>query len=479
MSPEGSASAFLAIEAVSKLVLLLVKFSPEPIQNKVQLFSRVMAAFYRAIIYDFSRQGNNTLPTGPLAKTPSGFNQRPYHRFMHHLLVDHIGDLSLEPIHLQLLSAAAGTLHALRPCVVPSFAFSWLELVSHRMFMPKLLSAKSPKGWLVFHRLLIDLFRFLEPFLRTAELTEPVALLYKGTLRVLLVLLHDFPELLCEFHFSFCDAIPLSGIQMRNLILSAFPRYIRPPDPFTPHLKVDLLPDIHKQPQIRSDVLAALAHNNIRQDLESFLKSRQPADFLDTLPQRLLHDDPVLAQMTGTRYNAAAINSLVLTVGQQSIIASQQKPGGAQSLVAPSVFMDIFVKLARDLETEGRYLFLNALANQLRYPNSHTHYFSCVLLYLFSEADQEIVMEQITRVLIERLIVNKPHPWGLLITFIELIRNQRYNFWNHNFVRVAKEIETLFLTVARNCLPPQHAAQVIAASKGIDPSHIGAIGALG
>ena len=38
--------------------------------------------------------------------------------------------------------------------------------------------------------------------------------------------------------------------------------------------------------------------------------------------------------------------------------------------------------------TQGRYLFLNALANQLRYPNSHTHYFSCVLLFLFSEAQQ-------------------------------------------------------------------------------------------
>lgn len=38
---------------------------------------------------------------------------------------------------------------------------------------------------------------------------------------------------------------------------------------------------------------------------------------------------------------------------------------------------------------------------------------------------QEIVQEQITRVLLERLIVNRPHPWGLLITFIELIKNPR------------------------------------------------------
>ena len=60
----------------------------------------------------------------------------------------------------------------------------------------------------------------------------------QGTLRVLLVLLHDFPEFLCDYHFSFCDVIPPNCIQMRNLILSAFPRNMRLPDPFTPNLKV-------------------------------------------------------------------------------------------------------------------------------------------------------------------------------------------------------------------------------------------------
>lgn len=60
---------------------------------------------------------------------------------------------------------------------------------------------------------------------------------------------------------------------------------------------------------------------------------------------------------------------------------------GAQPVMhAPAV--DVFQRLAGDLDTEGRYLFLNALANQLRFPNSHTHYFSCVLLFLFSEAQQ-------------------------------------------------------------------------------------------
>lgn len=37
---------------------------------------------------------------------------------------------------------------------------------------------------------------------------------------------------------------------MRNLILSAFPRNMRLPDPFTPNLKVDMLTDISLPPRI-------------------------------------------------------------------------------------------------------------------------------------------------------------------------------------------------------------------------------------
>jgi len=97
-------------------------------------------------------------------------------------------------------------------------------------------------------------------------------------------------------------------------------------------------------------------------------------------------------------------------------------------------------------------LFLSAIANHLRYPNTHTHYFSCVLLYLFADTNDEVVREQITRVLLERLIVHRPHPWGLLITFIELIKNRRYEFWNHSFVKCAPEVEKLFQSVAYTCL---------------------------
>lgn len=54
--------------------------------------------------------------------------------------------------------------------------------------------------------------------------------------------------------------------------------------------------------------------------------------------------------------------------------------------------MDIFMRLTADMDPEGRHLVINAIANQLRYPNIHTHFFSCVLLHLFLEAPSVLLL---------------------------------------------------------------------------------------
>lgn len=324
--------------------------------------------------------------------------------------------------------------------------------------MSKLLTAESQKGWPFFQRLLVDLFRFLGPFLRQGPVTESVRLMYRGTMRMLLVLLHDFPEFLCDYHFNFIDCIPHSCVQLRNLILSAFPRNMRLPDPFTPNLKVDMLPEINQSPHILSDYITILG--NLKGDVDAFFKSRSSSTasastFLTELVGRLVwsegQKDPVHGD---TRYNVSLINALVLYVGVQAIAMNQSKsPQGASAsmTIAQTPALDIYQQLVTDMDSEGRYHLFSAMANHLRYPNSHTHYFSCVLLHLFAEAQQEVIQEQVTRVLLERLIVNRPHPYGLLITFIELIRNPRYSFWDHtNFIRCAPEIERLFESVARS-----------------------------
>lgn len=85
----------------------------------------------------------------------------------------------------------------------------------------------------MYTELIICHLKFLAPFLRNVHLPKQINYIYRGTLRVLLIMLHDFPEVLCEYHHVLCEYIPANCIQLRNLVLSSFPRDMRLPDPFT------------------------------------------------------------------------------------------------------------------------------------------------------------------------------------------------------------------------------------------------------
>ncbi|KAM5207003.1 CCR4-NOT transcription complex subunit 1 isoform 4-T13 [Hipposideros larvatus] len=441
------AKCYHNLDAFVRLIALLVKHSGEATNTvtKINLLNKVLGIVVGVLLQDHDvRQ--------------SEFQQLPYHRIFIMLLLElNAPEHVLETINFQTLTAFCNTFHILRPTKAPGFVYAWLELISHRIFIARMLAhTPQQKGWPMYAQLLIDLFRYLAPFLRNVELTKPMQILYKGTLRVLLVLLHDFPEFLCDYHYGFCDVIPPNCIQLRNLILSAFPRNMRLPDPFTPNLKVDMLSEINIAPRILTNFTGVMPPQ-FKKDLDSYLKTRSPVTFLSDLRSNLqVSNEP------GNRYNLQLINALVLYVGTQAIAHIHNKGSTpSMSTITHSAHMDIFQNLAVDLDTEGRYLFLNAIANQLRYPNSHTHYFSCTMLYLFAEANTEAIQEQITRVLLERLIVNRPHPWGLLITFIELIKNPAFKFWNHEFVHCAPEIEKLFQSVAQCCMGQKQAQQVM------------------
>ncbi|XP_066506128.1 CCR4-NOT transcription complex subunit 1 isoform X2 [Hoplias malabaricus] len=451
-NPAASAAIIRAkcyhnLDAFVRLIALLVKHSGEATNTvtKINLLNKVLGIVVGVLIQDHDVRQTE-------------FQQLPYHRIFIMLLLElNAPEHVLETINFQTLTAFCNTFHILRPTKAPGFVYAWLELISHRIFIARMLAhTPQQKGWPMYAQLLIDLFKYLAPFLRNVELNKPMQILYKGTLRVLLVLLHDFPEFLCDYHYGFCDVIPPNCIQLRNLILSAFPRNMRLPDPFTPNLKVDMLSEINIAPRILTNFTGVMP-SQFKKDLDSYLKTRSPVTFLSELRSNLqVSNEP------GNRYNIQLINALVLYVGTQAIAYIHNKGSTpSMSTITHSAHMDIFQNLAVDLDTEGRYLFLNAIANQLRYPNSHTHYFSCTMLYLFAEANAEAIQEQITRVLLERLIVNRPHPWGLLITFIELIKNPAFKFWSHDFVHCAPEIEKLFQSVAQCCMGQKQAQQVM------------------
>lgn len=173
--------------------------------------------------------------------------------------------------------------------------------------------------------------------------------LYRGTLRLLLVLLHDFPEFLSEYYFTLCDAIPPRCIQLRNIILSAFPPAIVLPDPYLRNVKFDAIPEMGPIPPILSDFTSGLKNGDLRGYLDQYLLNRGTPSFLPSLKDRLR----LKTNDINETYNLSLINSLVMYIGVSSVAQAKAR-SGSSLFVASDPGVVALQYLAINLDLEGQ-----------------------------------------------------------------------------------------------------------------------------
>lgn len=301
-------------------------------------------------------------------------------------------------------------------------------------------SANSPKGWDTYERLVEALFAYVGELLKPTESSTITRDFYRGTLRFLLLLHHDFPEFLIENHFRLASVAPVEGVQLRNLVISAYPsNFPELPDPFTAGLKVDRLEEVRQTPTVRGDFEGLLRDAGIKGLIDNLLQTPEQngedvgkicraMDLVDTTEDRV-------------SVNMLLVNALVLYIGNSAVADAGNK---APIFNSGSTAAHLLEKLAKELHPEVRYHLIGAMVNQLRWPNSHTHYFQYAIIHWFSlsSSDQVVVevQQQITRVLLERLLVHRPHPWGLIVTLLEILKDPSYQFWDLPFVKAAPEV---------------------------------------
>jgi len=378
--------------------------------------------------------------------------QQPFFRFFSNLLI------SLAPTQTEemvgtaadVFPVLANTFHAINPQRLPGFAFAWIELVCHRVFVAKML--KHTHGWPAYFKLMNDALRFVDPFARASEMTPALSLFFKCLLKIMLLLLHDFPEFLLAYHQPLCDAIPLCCVQLRNVVLSAFPRNTKLPDPFSTSLRIEQLPEVQHPPTLVATVKDPFSTTSSGQpcpldksEFDKYIAMKHPKDFPSSVAEKLRAPG-------GGRYNIPLLNGVVLYTCIAGFDAHPVPDGQSPVFDPNSPAVEMLMELFLGFDSEGRYYLVNACANQLRFPNSHTWFFSTLLLHVFMHRSplQEMIQEVITRVLAERLIITRPHPWGLLITFIEIVKNPKYQFWEKPFIRCTPDIERMFESVGQS-----------------------------
>ena len=437
--PDSSDEAF-DLDALARLVVLLVKNqgdnSKAPKSGKAAYMKSILSLVVLVLNNHFVMRGGQ-------------FNQRAFYRLFSSIFYDwhdRIRGGSLQQDR-EMVVVFAETLLLLDPRNFPTFTFGWLGLVSHRIFMPAILKLGDKDMSDLFTKIMEVMLSFVGELLNAKEIEPSVKELYRGVLRVLLVLHHDFPEFLADNHFRLCNTIPSHCPQLRNLVLSAFPSSILElPDPFSQGLKVDRLEEMKKTPPVSGDIIPPLRNGNIKDILDSVFKG---SNINDETVGRILDvintgpSEQRAPQVSGA-VDFTLLHAVVLYVGHSAMSAPSNGFVNPPSFDANNPQTELMKRLAKELNPEARYYFLCAFADQLRYPNSHTHWFSSAILHLFGtdQTDQQEsdVRQQITRVLVERLVVHRPHPWGLIITLLELLKNPIYVFWELPFIKAAPEV---------------------------------------
>jgi CCR4-NOT transcription complex subunit 1 len=303
------------------------------------------------------------------------------------------------------------------------------------------------QGWGPYCEMMQVLLSYMGEQLKPGNVSYVAKDLYKGVLRILLILHHDFPEFVAENHFQFCNVIPAHCAQLRNLVLSAYPSsFHKLPDPFREGLKVERLEEMREAPEIAGDIVAPLQQANIKDAVDAAIQNNTASEaairsISDAIYNPGSKDTGLF--LTPINVDVVLVNALVLYIGQEAVSAGGVR-GGNRAAFDESAHSILLERLAKTLHPEARYYLFSAVANQLRYPNSHTYYFSFAILQLFGidyvEQQDSDIREQIIRVLLERLIVHRPHPWGLIITLQELLQNRSYTFFRLPFIQSKPEV---------------------------------------
>ncbi|KFZ20466.1 hypothetical protein V501_00106 [Pseudogymnoascus sp. VKM F-4519 (FW-2642)] len=439
--------AYLPIDALAKLVVRLVKRSgerPGEVQrDKVAYFEAILSLILLVLNHHHVMRGE-------------GFNQKVFFRLFSTMLHEFnvVAPQFSEAERNQFYQVFADAFLKLQPSRYPGFVFAWVGLISHRDFMPHMFRLQQQSGWEPLVQLLECLMLYLGELLKQLHISPVTKDIYHGAIKVLVVLHHDYPEFLSGNHVRLCAAIPPHCIQLHNMILTSGPSaFSKMPDPLQAGLKIDRVEDIREPPSVAFNTEAPLKEAGLLDLVDQALQSGPSEDAVAHIAHAIQRQK---SHRTSAGYlpihvDLELIDAIVLHIGMHAIENASQK--GGPIFIQGSPDSALLTMLIHELSSEARYYFVNSMANHLRFPNAHTLYFSQALLDVFgndmNDQEESDIRQQITRVLLERLIGPWPQPWGLLITIFELIKNEKYMFFDLPFIKSAPEVAERFAALTQ------------------------------
>lgn len=444
---DPTSEVFIATDALSKLIVNLLTLQDFTQMSRAEYFRLIFSVITMTFSEDQGHNGNS-------------FNERPYFRLFSSLFCEWENISAHKFVKIQdqqcraqlvefendFYTIFASFLHAYQPIAFPGFSFAWITLISHRMFLPKMLRLPNKTGWPSLVLLFTDLLKFMAQYTKKRDVSDAVSVVYKGALRVFLAVANDEPNFLVENHYELLNNLPHVYMQLRNIILSAFPKGLSVPNPYDPNLSIDDIEISHEAPSIFYDPVQDL--KSLKKPVDNYLRIPS-ASLSRTISSNVFRSE--FERDNGIGYDTVSvdvklINAIVLHVGVEAAL-EKHKTTATAIFNTKSSYYTLLANLLSEGTTEVRFHVVQAIANQLRYPNAHTHWFNYVLKNFFfaenwGEAKAEI-QEIIIRTLLERLVTNKPHCWGIVVTFTDLLKSTECSIMDLPFVKSIPEVELI------------------------------------
>ncbi|KAL3238319.1 CCR4-NOT core subunit CDC39 [Nakaseomyces bracarensis] len=451
---DPTGDVFISIDALSKLVIKLLIYQNYDECSRATYLNMI----FTVVVLVFSKDHCEENTT---------FNERPYFRLLSNLLYDwsqirshsflkvkeNVLRKDLEKFDGEFYNIFASYLHSLQPFSFVGFSFAWVTLLSHRMFLPVMLNLPEKAGWKNLIILIIDLLLFLDKYTKKNSVSDAISVIYKGALRIILGISNDCPEFLIENHYELINAVPPTYFQLKNVILSTIPSNMTVPNPFEKMIFMKDMPECQTVPSIFYDPVADL--RSLKKPVDNYL--RIPSNsLLRNIMSGLHNDEKYMRNCVGyecVTVNQKFIRALVLHTGIEAGLENEKTSSNAIFNTKSSYYTLLF-SIMHEGSLEIKYQVIQAIIEQLRYPNIHTYWFSFVIEEMFTSTkwgeQLDVVQEIILRALLERLVVNRPHAWGVTVMMRTLVNHKDINLLELNCVKKIPEIELIFRQVVKH-----------------------------
>ncbi|KAI9644701.1 CCR4-NOT core subunit cdc39 [Ciborinia camelliae] len=433
--------AYVPIDALAKLISLLVKGyerEGEVKADKAAFLESILSVITLVLNHHHVMRGES-------------FNQKVFTRLFSSILY-HFNTFSVElpaTENRQIILTFAEKLIKLQPAYFPGFVYGWMTLISHRFFLVPLMGLSDDMGWQPFAKLMECLLSYMGELVKPLQLSLATRDIYQGVLKFFVILQHDYPDFLAAHSSKLCANIPIHCVQLLNVIHNAHPTMPKSPDPLQQGLKIDRIDEIRISPEVVNDIEGTLQSTGLFEILEQALQNGPSEDAVAHITHTIQRKQ---AEVTGPGFvpinvDLQLIESLVLHIAMHAVTRARQK--GGPTFVRSSTDASLVSMLVHELNQEARHYLLTSMVNQLRFPNSHTHYFMQALLELFgndlNDQEESDISQQILRVLLERAFISPPIPWGVLVTVIELVKNEKYKFFELPYIKSTPEVRHMVL----------------------------------